>query len=137
MAAPFFLSLLNNIMSTELVLLCVFMALYIGWKASEAWYLYTFRQILEDLNIKNTDLRRLAESKGIELVEPKEEGDDLPVLEVRVEQQPEGLFAYRKDNNLFLAMGKDRTMLMENLVNNLTNVRVVVAKEDGADLISP
>jgi len=27
-------------------------------------------------------------------------------------------------------------VLMENLVHNLTNVRVVVAKEDGADFIS-
>ena len=123
-------------MSMDLVILSVVMALYIGFKAGEAWYLYTFRQILEDLNIKNSDLRQLAESKGIELAEPAEEGDDLPVLEVRIEKHPEGLFAYRKEDNTFIAQGTDRTTLMENLVNNLSNVRVVVAKEDGADFIS-
>ena len=122
-------------MSLELVLLCIAMALYIGFKAGERWYLHTFRQILEDLNIKNSDLRRLAESKGVELEQPEDEHSDLPVLEVRIEQHPEGLFAYRKDDDGFIAQGTDRTTLMEALVNNLTNVRVVIAKEDGADLI--
>ena len=124
-------------MSIDLVIFCVGMALYIGFKAGEAWYLYTFRQILEDLNIKNSDLRRLAESKGIDMSAPVQEDDnaDLPVLEVKIEQQPEGLFAYRKDNSLFIARGRDRKELMENLIDNLNNVRVVIAKEDGADLI--
>lgn len=127
-------------MSLDLVLLCVAMALYIGFKAGEAWYLYTFRQILEDLNIKQSDLRKLAEDKGIALSEVPSEDDpnsNLPILEVRVEQHPEGLFAYRKVDDSFIAQGKDRTALMENLVNNLTNVRVIVHKEDGADLINP
>ena len=124
-------------MSIDLVIFCVGMALYIGFKVGEAWYLYTFRQILEDLNIKNSDLRRLAESKGVEMSAPVEEDEnaDLPVLEVRIEQHPEGLFAYRKEDDTFIAQGPDRNGLMENLVHNLTNVRVVVAKEDGADLI--
>jgi hypothetical protein len=126
-------------MSIELVVLSIIMALYLGFKAGEAWYLYTFRQILIDLKIKNTDLRKLAKSKGIELtaVPEEDENADLPVLEVRIEQHPEGLFAYRKADDRFIAQGRDRTTLMENLVNNLNNVRVVIAKEDGADLITP
>lgn len=126
-------------MSIELVVLSIIMALYLGFKAGEAWYLLTFRQILEDLNIKNSDLRKLAQDKGLELtaVPEEDENADLPVLEVRIEQHPEGLFAYRKVDDSFIAQGRDRTTLMENLVNNLTNVRVTVAKEDGADLISP
>ena len=127
-------------MSIDLVILCIIMALYIGFKAGEAWYLYTFRQILEDLNIKQSDLRKLAENKGVDLSEvPAEDdlGSDLPILEVRIEQHPEGLFAYLKVDDTFIAQGKDRDTLMENLVNNLTNVRVVVYKEDGADFINP
>ena len=128
-------------MSIELVVMSIIMALYLGFKAGEAWYLYTFRQILEDLNIKNSDLRKLAEAKGVDLTEVPEDNDDpnsnLPILEVRVEQHPEGLFAYRKVDDSFIAQGKDREGLMENLVNNLTNVRVVVYKEDGADFINP
>lgn len=110
----------------------------VGWKLSQTWHLFTFRSILEDLNVSNTDLKRLAEQKGVELdVKEPEPGSDLPVLEVRIEQTDLGLFAYRKDNSLYLARGENREELMANLVNNLTNVRVVIAKEDGAELISP
>ena len=127
-------------MSIELVVMSIIMALYLGFKVGEAWYLYTFRQILEDLNIKQSDLRKLAADKGVDLTEVPEDDDDpnsdLPILEVRVEQHPEGLFAYRKMDDSFIAQGRDREGLMENLVNNLTNVRVIVHKEDGADLIS-
>jgi len=125
-------------MSTELVLFSIIMALYIGWKASQAWHLIAFRKIMQDLKITDNQLLKVAQEAGInmeELTEEKAEDSNLPILEVRVEQQPEGLFAYRKEDSLFLAMGKDRKGLMENLVNNLTNVRVVIAKEDGADLI--
>jgi len=119
-------------------LLLVGMSFWFGWKASQMWHLFTFKQILQDLKVSNKDLHKLAKEQGIDIdISAKDEDSNLPVLEVRVEQQPEGLFAYRKDNNLFLAMGKDRDSLMENLVHNLTNVRVVIAKEDGADLIAP
>jgi CO dehydrogenase nickel-insertion accessory protein CooC1 len=127
-------------MSTELVLLCIIMALYIGWKASQAWHLIAFRKIMQELKVTDDQLVKVARDAGIdveELTEETAEESDLPILEVRVEQQPEGLFAYRKADNLFLAMGKDRQALMDNLVNNLSNVRVVVAKEDGAELITP
>lgn len=125
----------------EIVIIAVIVALYIGWKASQAYHLLQFRSILEDLGVSNTDLRKLAEQQGIELdkapllKQDSEEESELPVLEIRIEQQPEGLFAYRKDNSLFIARGSDRKELMDNLVANLNNVRVVVAQEDGADLI--
>ena len=126
-------------MSTELILFSIIMALYIGWKASQAWHLIAFRKIMQDLKITDNQLLKVAQDAGVDISEITKEDDkdetDLPILEVRVEQQPEGLFAYRKEDSLFLAMGKDRKGLMENLVNNLTNVRVVIAKEDGADLI--
>jgi hypothetical protein len=118
-------------MELDLVLLCVAMALYIGFKVGEAWYLYTFREILSDLQVSDSKLKALLEEKT------QSEDNDLPVLEVRVEKHPEGLFAYRKADGFFIAMGKDKDTLMENLVHNLNNVRVVVAKEDGGDLISP
>ena len=117
------------------------MALYIGWKASAAWHIYTFRTILEDLKIPVTKLKNLVEAQSLAEISEDQQADyedlDLPILEVRVEKHPEGLFAYRKEDGFFIAQGKDRDTLMENLVNNLTNVRVIVAKEDGAELINP
>ena len=125
-------------MTIDLVILCVIMALYIGWKASAAWHIYTFRTLLEELKVPNAKLQQIVKEQAIDLGEEVDEDDEnLPVLEVRIEQHPEGLFAYRKDDGGFIAMGKDREGLMENLINNLSNVRVIVAKEDGGDLIYP
>jgi hypothetical protein len=115
------------------------MSLYIGFKVGEAWYVRIISELLKDLNVTNTQLRKVLQDKGMDLVEAgtDEDESDLPVLEVRIEQHPEGLFAYRKADNSFLAQGQDRETLMQALVDNLSNVRVIVAKEDGADLISP
>ena len=111
---------------------------WLGSVVRGAWMALSFREILKDLGITEQQLRALAEKNEIQLPEIKsdDEKSQLPVLEVRVEQTDLGLFAYRKRDSLFLARGKDREELMKNLVNNLTNVRVVIAKEDGAELIS-
>jgi hypothetical protein len=123
----------------ELMIITV-LAFAIGWKLSQAWHLLGFRKLLEALKISNTDLLRLAKDSGLDL-EPEhttaDTSSDLPELEVRIEKTDLGLFAYRKDNSLYLARGEDREELMQNLVMNLNNVRVVIAKEDGADLITP
>lgn len=124
----------------DLIILVIAVAVG-AWKASQTWHLIAFRKIMQELKITDEQLLKVARDNGIEIertaTEEEAEDSNLPILEVRVEQQPEGLFAYRKADSLFLAMGKDREALMENLVNNLNNVRVIVAKEDGGDLISP
>jgi hypothetical protein len=113
-------------------------AFWAGWKISELWQVVAFKSLLNDLNVKQQDLKRLHSKLATEAdKEVVDQSNHLPVLEVRIEQHPEGLFAYRKADNTFIAQGKDREALMDNLVNNLSNVRVVVAKEDGAELISP
>lgn len=116
------------------------LAFWAGWRINSWFMALTFKKILEDLKVPDHALIKLAQEQGLELEpehKPESEDSDLPILEVRVEQHPEGLFAYRKADSFFLARGKDREELMENLVNNLTNVRVTVAKEDGAEFINP
>ena len=96
----------------------------------------TFKELLSDLGVKQQDLEKIKDQLEQADTDPEDENSHLPILEVRIEQHPEGLFAYRKVDDSFIAQGKDREGLMENLVNNLNNVRVIVHKEDGGDLIS-
>ena len=127
----------------DLLILFVLVAA-VSWKASQIWHVMAFKKLLEDLGISDSQLRKLAQDHGIiemseesQTAEDDDPNSDLPILEVRIEQHPEGLFAYRKVDDSFIAQGKDREGLMAALVNNLTNVRVIVHKEDGADFINP
>ena len=122
----------------DLVLFLIPVAFYIGWKANEAWMLLSFRTILEELKISNDQLIKIAESKGIKLTDSQPEpdpGDTLPELEVRLEQINGQIFAYSLKDDQFLGQGTDRDSLIKRLTENLSNVRVVIAKEHGADLI--
>jgi len=112
-------------------------AFWVGWKISELWQMVTFKELLSDLGVKQQDLEKIKDQLEQADTDTEDENSHLPILEVRVEQHPEGLFAYRKVDDSFIAQGRDREGLMENLVNNLNNVRVIVHKEDGADFINP
>ena len=136
-AAPF---LLNKDMDMDILLFLIPVAFYIGWKANEAWMLLSFRTILEELKISNDQLKRIAADKGIQLTDSQPEpesdpGQNLPLLEVRLEQIDGQIFAYSLKDDLFLGQGTDRDSLVKRLTENLSNVRVVIAKEHGAELI--
>jgi hypothetical protein len=68
-------------------------------------------------------------------LEEDEGTKDSTVVDVTLEQQGTEIFAYRKSDNQFLAQGSNADTLIERLNQNLTPCRVVVAKEDGADLL--
>jgi hypothetical protein len=60
---------------------------------------------------------------------------DHTVVDVKLEQEGTEIFAYRKSDNQFLAQGSNADSLIARLNENLTPCKVVVAKEDGADLL--
>ena len=93
----------------------------------------TFMEILKDLGIKEDQLRDLARRNGLPM--PSIPDTELPTLEVRLEQHHGQIYAFRKDNDAFLGQGADREDLVKRLTENLSNVRVIISKEDGADLI--
>ena len=114
---------------------------YIGHKISGYWMALSFREILKDLGVTEQQLRKLAAKNDIPL--PVENPRDsitgevtLTPMEIRIEEHQGILFAYRLDNDQFLGQGPDRDQLIERLKDNLTNVRLIVAEENGANLIT-
>ena len=111
--------------------------LFIGWQAAKRVHLQGFRQLLRALKITEDDLLRAMikiQSHEWQLEEP-EGTTDSTVVDVKLEQQGTEIFAYRKSDNQFLAQGSNADSLIERLNQNLTPCRVVVAQEDGADLL--
>jgi hypothetical protein len=118
---------------TELIIAAL-VGFIIGWWASKNAHLDGFRQLLRALNISEEDLRRAMikiQSPEWQLAPAK----DSTVVDVRLEQQGTEIYAYRKSDDQFLAQGTDADSLIARLNENLTPCRVVVAQEDGADLL--
>lgn len=120
----------------ELIVAAV-IGVFIGWQASKKVHLDGFRQLLRALKVTEQDLLRAmvrVTSEEWQLDEPKGSKDET-VIDVKLEQQGTEIYAYRKSDNQFLAQGSNAASLIERLNQNLTPCKVVVAQEDGADLL--
>lgn len=121
---------------TELFI-ATLLGIFIGWQAAKRVHLQGFRDLLRALKVTEQDLRRamLRVQSGEWQPEDTEGSKDHTVVDVKLEQQGSEIFAYRKSDNQFLAQGSNADSLIERLNQNLTPCKVVVAQEDGADLL--
>jgi hypothetical protein len=120
-----------------IIIITAVIASVIGWRASRQVHLDGFRQLLKALKVTEADLLRAMvkiQSKEWQL-EEAEGTKDATVVDVKLEQVGTEIFAYRKSDNQFLGQGQDSQGLIERLNQNLTPCKVVVAQEDGADLL--
>ena len=121
---------------TELIIAAA-VGIFIGWTASKKVHLDGFRQLLKALKITEDDLLRAMikiQSREWQLEDPEGTKDET-IVDVKLEQQGTQIYAYRKSDDQFLAQGTDADSLIARLNENLTPCRVVVAQEDGADLL--
>ena len=119
------------------LLIVAFVGILIGWTASKRVHLDGFRQLLRALKVTEEDLLRAMikiQSREWQLDDVEGAKDDT-IVDVKLEQVGTEIFAYRKSDNQFLGQGQDSQTLIERLNQNLTPCRVVVAQEDGADLL--
>ena len=121
---------------TELIIVGL-LGIFIGWRAASHVHLDGFRQLLKALKITEQDLLRAMikiQSREWQLEDPEGTKDET-IVDVKLEQQGTEIYAYRKSDDMFLAQGSDAESLIARLNQNLTPCRVVVAQEDGADLL--
>jgi hypothetical protein len=119
------------------LIIAALVGILIGWQAASRVHLDGFRQLLRALKITEQDLlRAMVKIKSSEWQLDDDEGTkDSTVVDVKLEQVGTEIFAYRKSDNQFLGQGQDSQTLIERLNQNLTPCKVVVAQEDGADLL--
>ena len=121
---------------TELFI-ATLLGILIGWQAAKRVHLQGFRDLLRALKVTEEDLLRAMikiQSKEWQLDDHEGTKDDA-IVDVKLEQVGTEIFAYRKSDNQFLAQGSNADTLIERLTQNLTPCKVVVAQEDGADLL--
>jgi hypothetical protein len=111
---------------------------YIGNLVTTYLLALSFKQILQDLGVTNQQLRKLAHNVGVDVPDVNEntaDGVGLTPLEVTIEQHQGVLYAYRKDNKQFLGQGTDRASLIDSISKRMTDVRLIIDTQDGADLL--
>jgi hypothetical protein len=117
--------------------LIVVAAFWLGNRWATNFHQRIFREILKELGVTEQQLKdlMLRQQQQLASLTPQEHAADLDVVEVRLEQEGNQIYAYRKDDSTFLGQGRDRDSLIERLNQNLTPCRVVIDLEDGADLL--
>jgi hypothetical protein len=119
----------------ELIIVFILGAV-IGSRLTHDIMMSATKRLLQDLGIKERDLRKFAERQGITLPEtPKDAADELTVVEITLEQQGNQIFAYRKDDSTFLGQGHDKATLIDAIAHRMKDVRLVISEEDGAELL--
>ena len=113
------------------ITLAVFFGL--GFWAGDKWataiHLHSFKLILSELNVKNSDLIRIGLKAGMDLGETDADGEpQLDQIDIKVEKHGEMLYAFRKDNDQFLGQGTSREKLIEAMADRMKNVRLIVVE---------
>jgi hypothetical protein len=108
---------------------------YLGSKITTHLLALSFKQILEDLGVKNEQLRALAKNVDVDLPEPETPAEPLTTVEVVLERHQGVIYAYRKSDSQFLGQGTDQAGLIDSISKRMTDVRLIIQDADGADLL--
>ena len=102
----------------------------IGWRICNRFHENMLSEILRSAGVTPSQL----EAAILKIQEDKP--DDMPDVEVRIEQHGLALFAYRVDNNQFLGQGLDRDELIARIIEvNKTSFKMIISQENGAELL--
>jgi hypothetical protein len=123
----------------EYLILAVF-SFYIGYKVAELVSVASFKKILEDLDVKEDQLRELVKKNGMELEDDSDSEpakDQRTVVEIKVEEVHGCLYAYEAAKDTFIAQGRDGDELVQRLLQALpVNTRIICDRDNGGDLIT-
>ena len=109
----------------------------LGSKITEMIHVISFKKIMEDLDISDQQLKKLAQRNGLDLPENDSETNELVVCEIRIEQHQGQLYAYRKSDDHFLGQGTDKDTLIKRLKQQFQkDTKLVITEEDGAKYIA-
>ena len=115
---------------TEYIILTAIIAFVVGYKVAELIGTLALREILEDLGIKESQLRSLIDQENQE-DQPRQE------VELRIEQIEGQLLAYEQQPEVrFVAQCPTAELLLERLVEFYpANTRLNISRTDGSDLM--
>ena len=107
----------------------------VGYRIADHLHKTVLADLLERAGVTPEKLEQMMKDLQKEVDGDEAANQEFPNLEITIEQHSNTLYAFRKDNNQFLAQGKDREELIETISKQVSNVTLVIAEADGAALI--
>lgn len=118
------------------LIICFIAGCFVGYRVSDRLHQSVMPDMFRRLGVTPDQLERvMADLKKEINQEESPQTEDFPRVEIRIEQHGEQLYAFRKDNDEFLGQGATKEALIERMGEKLRNVRLVVSKEDGLELL--
>lgn len=104
-------------MDTFWIFIIWFGGIWLGWKLHSLWFKMIILPVLKDLGITYEDVVRTAKKNGVDVgaEHDKAVAEDYPILEVRVEKHKDTLYAFRRNDDIFLAQATNKEDLIERL----------------------
>ena len=107
----------------------------IGYRVADQLHKSVMADLLERAGVTPEKMEQIMKDLQSEIDDGEKAEQEFPSLEVTIEQHSNTLYAFRKDNNQFLGQGKDREELIKMISEKVSNVTLVIAEADGAQLI--
>ena len=107
----------------------------VGYRIADHLHKTVLADLLERAGVTPEKLEQIMADLQNEIDDGEKAEQEFPNLEVTIEQHSNTLYAFRKDNNQFLGQGKDREELIAMISKQVSNVTLVIAEADGAQLI--
>ena len=115
------------------LLIVLAIGIFLGYKVASVFHIRMIKLILQELNITEKDLKKMAERHGVEFTETSAADPEMEEHEIKVEQHGSMIYAFKVENDEFLGQGTDREDLVNRIATRYKNVRFTVA--EGAELL--
>ena len=120
---------------TILSILIFAAGMYCGYKLNELLMAHVVRNMMEDAGITTKQLEKFSDHWKTKLGDEEDESVTLEIVEVKIEKVDDQLFAFHLDSNEFIAQGKTKEDLLAAIEKRMTNVKLVISQEHGAEFV--
>ncbi len=108
---------------------------FAGYRVADHIHKAVLPDLFKRAGVTPEKLEQMMEDLQKEVDGAETADQEFPNLEITIEQHSNTLYAFRKDNDQFLAQGATRDELIEMISKKVSNVTLVIAEADGAQLI--
>jgi hypothetical protein len=122
---------------TEILTLVVIALLggMVGYRIADHIHKAVIADLLDRAGVTPEKLEQIMRELQKEMEPESTTSEELPGLEITIEQHSNTLYAYRKDTAEFLAQGTTRDELIKMISEKVSGVTLIIAEADGAALI--